>query len=281
MPRRFIRMPYTLTCLLALGVIVLSTCKGSTGPPGLLTSGTVTGKIDVWEDAVSNSQNPVFAASIPAGGFTVTLVGDSTKSVTTGPDGSYAIPDVPAGTYIIEVSKQPDLPIGYGTMKRFNFFVGGGTSNHSGDIGRKAPKPDAVSASVDSVAGTSGANIAGTRVAWSFTPLSQLFSTYVYRISFRSPTIGASVDVVGSGALSDTTIVVGLPPETYNVSVQADIGLRYEDESSGEVVFPARSDETSAPNSVILSRPTVIDLSPKAIAREFPGQRVVPAKIDE
>lgn len=281
MPRCFIRIPYTLTCLLALGVIVLSACKGSTGPTGLLPAGAVSGKIDVWEDAVSNSQNPVFAAVIPAGGFTVTLIGDSTKTVTTGPDGSYTFSNVPAGTYRLETSKSAGSPTGYGTMKRYNFSVGGGTSNHSGDIGRKAPKPDAVSASVDSVAGTSGVNVAGIRVAWSFTPLSQQFTTFAYRISFRSPTIGASVDVVGSGALSDTTIVIGLPPQTYNVSVQADIGFGYLDESNGELVFPARSDETSAPNSVVLSRPTVIDLSPKAIAREFPGQRVVLAKIDE
>ncbi len=269
--------PDFLLYILLLGTIAVSACKGSTGPEGLLTSGSVSGKITVWEDALTNSKNA--PTSIPAGDFTVTLSGDSTRSATTGPDGSFTINDVSAGTYIVETSKNPGSPIGYGTMKRYNFVVGGGNAFHSGDIGRKAPQPTNVSATLDSVAGTSGAMVAGIRVAWDITPPSLQFPTFSYVLTFTSPTVGATVTILGSGALSDTTIVVGLPPQSYSVAVQGDISFGYVDESTGDTVFPTRSDQGIAPTNVILTRPAVIDLSPKAIEREFPGARVVAAQV--
>ena len=129
------------------------------------------------------------------------------------------------------------------------------------------------------MAGISGANIAGIRVAWTIAPPSLQFTTYSYLLTFSSPTIGATVSVLGTGALSDTTIVVGLPPESYSVAVQGDIGFGYIDESTGDTVFPTRSDASIAPTNVVLTRPTVIDLTPKAIAREFPGKRIVAAQV--
>ncbi|MBT5872414.1 MAG: hypothetical protein HOH43_03255 [Candidatus Latescibacteria bacterium] len=265
-------------CLAVFSFMILSACKGSTGPEGLLSPGIVSGKVTVWEDALFNSGNA--PANIPAGGFTVTLSGDSTRSTTTGPDGSYALTDVPAGTYIIETSRQADSPTGYGTMKRYNFVVGGGTAFHSGDIGRNAPQPTSVSSVRDSVAGTSGANIAGIRVAWTIAPPSLQFTTFSYLLTFTSPSVSATVSVLGTGALSDTTIVVGLPPESYAVAVQADIGFGYIDESSGDTVFPTRSAAGFAPTNVVLTRPTVLDISPKSMAREFPNKKVVAAQIN-
>ena len=265
--------------LFGSALVIFTACKGSTGPPGLLSLGSVSGKVTVWEDAFLNSANS--PSSIPAGGFTVKVVGDSTRSATTGPDGSYALSNVPAGTYVIEYSKNPDAANGYGTMKRYNFFVGGGDSFHSSSIGRKGPKPNTVTAALDSVTLTSGGSIAGIRVAWSITPPSAQFPTFAYLMTFQSPSVGATATVVGTGALSDTSIVVGLPAGTYSVSVQGDIGFGYVDESTGTNVFPARSAATTASTNVTLTRPIVVDLSTKKLEKEFPGRRVVLAKLIE
>lgn len=258
-------------------ITALNACKGSTGPPGLVPDGSVAGKVTVWEDAVANSRNA--PALIPAGGFTVTLVGDSTRTATTSPDGSYSIPDVPAGTYIVVTSRDSASAIGYGTMKAYNFFVGGGASFHSTDIGRKAPKPNAVSASVDSVSDGNGGNIPVVKVGWSITPPTLQFTTFFYVFTFQSPTAGtATVTVLGSGALSDTLLVSGLGSGTFNVFVAADQGLGYFDETTGVTVFPTRSAPTAAPNSVTLTRPAPVDLTPEMLSRAFPDKRVAVAK---
>ena len=268
-------------CVLFLGtgLVVFTACKGATGPPGLLSLGSVSGKVPVWEDSFFNSvKSP---SAIPANGFTVSVVGDSTRSTTSGPDGSYAISGVPAGTYVIQYSKNPDAANGYGTMKRYNFFVGGGESFHSNSIGRKGPKPNTVSAALDSVTTGSGGSIPGIRVAWSITPPSAQFPTFAYLMTFQSPTVGATATVFGTGALSDTSIVVGLPPGTYSVAVQGDIGFGYVDETTGSTVFPARSAATFASTNVILTRPIVVDLSAKKLAKEFPGRRIVLARLTD
>ena len=81
------------TGLLGLGLILLVACTGDTGPAGLVNPGTISGKLTVWEDALFNSLNS--PTTIPAGGFTVSLVGgDSTRTATTGPDGSYSISNI-------------------------------------------------------------------------------------------------------------------------------------------------------------------------------------------
>ena len=268
------------TGLLGLGLILLLACTGDTGPAGLVNPGTVSGKLTVWEDALFNSLNS--PTIIPAGGFTLSLVGgDSTRTATTAPDGSYSISNVTAGPYTVEFSRDPFSTTGYGTMKRYNFFVGGGTSFHSGSIGRNAPKPNAVSAGIDSVASTSGAQIAGIRVAWNITPHTTQFTTFSYLMTFQSPGVTATASFQGSGALSDTTIVVGLPTGTYIVSVQSDIGFGYVDEAIGTTVFPTRSTTTTAPLSVSLTKPTIIDLGAKFVAEIFPGKKVVMAHIAE
>jgi len=268
------------TGLLGLGLILLLACTGDTGPAGLVNPGTVSGKLTVWEDALFNSLNS--PTTIPAGGITVSLVGgDSTRTATTAPDGSYSISNVTAGAYTVEFSRDPFSTTGYGTMKRYNFFVGGGTSFHSGSIGRNAPKPNAVSAGIDSVASTSGAQIAGIRVAWNITPHTTQFTTFSYLMTFQSPGVTATASVLGSGALSDTTIVVGLPTGTYIVSVQSDIGFGYVDEAIGTTVFPTRSATTTAPLSVSLTKPIIIDLGTKFVAEIFPGKKVVLAHIAE
>ncbi|MBM3265229.1 MAG: carboxypeptidase regulatory-like domain-containing protein [candidate division Zixibacteria bacterium] len=277
MSARFVR-GFRFVAVLGV-VVVFSACKGSTGPPGLVNKGRVSGKVTVWEDAVFNSSNS--PTSIPAGGFTVTTIGDSTRSTTTGPDGSYVIEDVPGGTYVLEFSKNADSPSGYGTMKRYNLFAGGGDSFHSGSIGRKGPKPNAVSAALDSVSTLSGAKLPGIRVAWTITPAVLQFSTFFYVMTFQSPTVGATTTVIGTGALADTSIVVGLPPGSYSVSVQSDVGFGYVDESDGDTIFPSRSAATIAPSNVVLTRPTIVDLSTKKLEKEFPGRRVVVAKILE
>ena len=100
-------------------------------------------------------------------------------------------------------------------------------------------------------------------------------------MTFQSPSVGATATVVGTGALSDTSIVVGLPAGTYSVSVQGDIGFGYVDESTGTNVFPARSAATTASTNVTLTRPIVVDLSTKKLEKEFPGRRVVLAKLIE
>jgi hypothetical protein len=164
-------------------------------------------------------------------------------------------------------------------MKRYNLFVGGGSSFHSGSIGRKAPKPNAVSAGIDSVASTSGAQVAGIRVGWNITPLTAQFTTFSYLMTFQSPGVTATASVLGSGALTDTTIVVGLPTGTYIVSVQSDIGFGYVDEAIGTTVFPTRSATTTAPLSVSLTKPTIIDLGTKKLTELFLDKRVVLAKI--
>ena len=261
-----------------LGIIMFSGCKGDTGPAGLVFPGTVSGKLIVWEDAFLNSLNS--PTTIGAGGFTISLVGgDSTRTATTGPDGSYSISNINAGTYTVEMSRDAFSTTGYGTMKRYNFFVGGGSSFHSGSIGRKAPKPNSVSASIDSVATTTGAKVAGIRVGWNITPPTTQFTTFSYLMTFQSPSVTATASVQGSGALKDTTIVVGLPTGTYNVAVQSDIGFGYVDESIGSTVFPTRSEPTTAPLSVTLTKPTIIDLSVKNLKKSFLDKRVVLAKI--
>ena len=268
------------TGLLSLGLILLVACTGDTGPAGLVNPGTVSGKLTVWEDAQFNSLNS--PTTIPAGGFTVSLVGgDSTRTANTGPDGSYSISNVTAGAYTVESSRDPFSVAGYGTMKRYNFFVGGGSSFHSGSIGRNAPKPNAVSAGIDSVASTSGAQVAGIRVAWNITPHTTQFTTFSYLMTFQSPGVTATASVQGSGALSDTSIVVGLPAGTYIVSVQSDIGFGYVDEAIGTTVFPTRSATTTAPLSVSLTKPAIIDLGTKFVAEIFPGKKVVLAHIAE
>lgn len=268
------------TGLIVLTLLFMWACKGDTGPAGLVNPGTVSGKLTVWEDALFNSANS--PASIPAGGFTISLVGgDSTRTATTGPDGSYSMSNVSAGTYTIEMSRDPFSTSGYGTMKRYNFFVGGGSSFHSGSIGRKGPVPNSVSASIDSVSGTSGAKVAGIRVGWNITPPTTQFTTFSYLMTFQSPSVTATATVLGSGALNDTTIVVGLPSGSYNVSVQSDIGFGYVDESIGTTVFPARSTASTAPQTVTLTRPTVIDISQKKLDTLFPGKRVIAATITE
>lgn len=166
-------------------------------------------------------------------------------------------------------------------MKRYNFFVGGGSSFHSGSIGRKAPKPNSVSASIDSVATTTGAKVAGIRVGWNITPPTTQFTTFSYLMTFQSPSVTATASVQGSGALNDTTIVVGLPTGTYNVAVQSDIGFGYVDESIGSTVFPTRSEPTTAPLSVTLVKPVIIDLGTKSVSETFPDKKVVLAQIIE
>ncbi|MBI4552166.1 MAG: carboxypeptidase regulatory-like domain-containing protein [Candidatus Latescibacteria bacterium] len=267
---------------MTLCLLALSTCKGPAGPPGLLRNGKVAGQITVWEDAVSNSQNS--PAAIPAGGFTVSVTGDSTKTATTAADGKYELPSVPAGTYIVVTSKDSSSASGYGTMRRYNVVIGGGTSYYSGEIGRKAPKPTPVSAIRDSLATTGGGKIAAIRVAWNIAPVSIQFTTYAFIITFQAPTAGFTLGpFLGSGALSDTTFVIGLPPGQYNVAVQSDIGLSYIDQSTGTEVFPTRSSQTAAPNSVTLTRPVrpVAAIPARALAREFPGKRVLQAVVKD
>jgi hypothetical protein len=63
------------------------------------------------------------------------------------------------------------------------------------------------------------------------------------------------------------------------VSVQSDIGFGYVDEAIGTTVFPTRSATTTAPLSVSLTKPTIIDLGTKKLTELFLDKRVVLAKI--
>lgn len=280
MQRCIVWIPQGLAGLLAVCLAVLGACKGPAGPPGLLKNGRISGQITVWEDALSSSQNT--PTIITAGGFTVAVVGDSTKTATTGQDGRYEIPNAPAGTYIVVTSRDSTSAIGYGTMRRYNFVVGGGPSFHSGDIGRKAPKPTTVSAVVESVAAVSGGKDAAIKVSWSVTPTAAQFASYGYLITLQSASVVATV---GPFLFATTDLIfVGINrPGTYNVSVQTDLGLSYIDQSTGKEVFPTRSSPTVAPTSVTLTRPNrlMASMSPRMLAREFPGKRIYQAVIKE
>jgi hypothetical protein len=63
--------------------------------------------------------------------------------------------------------------------------------------------------------------------------------------------------------------------------VQSDIGFGYVDESIGSTVFPTRSEPTTAPLSVTLVKPVIIDLGTKSVSETFPDKKVVLAQIIE
>jgi hypothetical protein len=208
--------------------------QGPMGPPGLLTPGTVEGKVRLWKDYYNLEEE--------AGGVEISLE-PSLEDLrelpeckdTTEVDGTYSIEDVPAGIYTIVAQKE-----GCGTMKQYNFSVGGGASYFSPDVCRVAEAPASVTAEQGTIE-IGSELIPAIEVSWVPADTALWNRYWIYcspEISFEEATfLGQVVTSSLSGIF-----VYNLSAGEYYFGVCADNGLYYVDETSGEVVFSTVSD---------------------------------------
>jgi len=230
-------------------VLIAAGCtkEGPMGPPGTAGLGTVEGVVTVWEDLELNSKN----STVDPSGVIVQLEG--TKfSATTEMDGSYKIEGIPAGVYTIVAFKDSASAEGYGTVKLFNFFVGGGTSHFSTDIARKTKPPTEVS--VESI-GLEGAP--GVIVSWTSADPNL---SHRYTVWYASD---PNFERKSSAATREGTLAFipsyRLPEgETLYFAVAADNGISYVDEATGEVVTPTTSDLSDPSNGIRIPSGTPI-----------------------
>ncbi len=203
--------------------------QGPMGPPGLLTPGTVEGKVKLWKD--------YYHSEAEAGGVEVCL--EDLEELpecrdTTEVDGTYSFEDVPAGVYTIVARKE-----GYGTMKQYNFSVGGGISYFSPNLYRVAQPPRSVTAEQDTIE-IYGKLTPAIKVSWvpADTTLWNMYWVYYSpEVSFDEATLlGRVLTSRPSGIF-----VYNLPAGDYYFGVCADNGIYYVDETSGEIVFPTMS----------------------------------------
>ncbi|MCD6336367.1 MAG: hypothetical protein J7M27_13765 [Candidatus Latescibacteria bacterium] len=232
--------------LIAILIAAGCTREGPMGPPGTAGLGTVEGVVTVWEDIAWNSKN----SSVDPAGVTVQLEGTE-FSATTDNFGAYKIEAIPAGVYTIMAFKDSASAEGFGTVKQYNFFVGGGTSHFSPDLARKAKPPKDVRAGI-----TVFEEIMYVLVLW--TP-ADAGLTYRYTVWQASDTTFANKTKVGSREGGDRLFVPSytLLPEaregdTVYFAVTADNDISYLDKSAGEIVFPTRSELSLPSNSVIV-----------------------------
>jgi len=211
----------------------------------MLEKGRVEGVVTVWEDYNLSSMN----SSVSAAGVTVALEGTEFYGVTD-ENGHYAIEDVPAGVYVITAFKDSAKSAeegGYGTVKQYNFFVGGGTSYYSPDIGKKAWTPKDVKAEIDTVE-IGGRSVVGIMVSWK--PGNPELS-HIYWV-WKSPLADLGVRELVTRVTNDSVFIYNVAPGSYYFGVQADNDIRYFDEKSGKYVFPTRSPMSSPSNQVIV-----------------------------
>jgi len=227
--------------------------QGPMGPPGLLTPGTVEGKVKLWKD--------YYHSEAEAGGVEVCL--EHLEQLpecrdTTEADGTYSLQDVLAGIYTIVARKE-----GYGTMKQYNFSVGGGVSYFSPNLYRIAQPPRSVTAEQDTIE-IYGKLTQAIRVSWvpADTTLWNMYWVYCSpEVSFDEATLlGRVLSSRPSGIF-----VYNLPVGDYYFGVCADNGIYYVDETSGEIVFPTRSKLVPTRESIAVTGPGAKGEKPKVL----------------
>ena len=216
--------------LIAILIAAGCTREGPMGPPGTAGLGTVEGVVTVWEDIAWNSKN----SSVDPAGVTVQLEGTE-FSATTDNFGAYKIEAIPAGVYTIMAFKDSASAEGFGTVKQYNFFVGGGTSHFSPDLARKAKPPTGIGVETLGLEGEPG-------VIVSWTPYDPNLS-YRYTVWYASDLDFERKSSVASrgGTLAFIPSYMLPEGETVYFAVTADNGISYMDEATGEVVTPTMS----------------------------------------
>lgn len=221
---------WMLSIGLLLAVALSCTKEGPMGPPGTTPPGNLEGKVVVWEDIHLNSGN----ATVDPSGVTVELEGTEFKA-TTEIDGSYRIEDVPAGVYTIVVFKDSSSADGYGTVRKYNVFIGGGTTYYSPKIARKTQPPTNLQTHVLTFGGQPGVVI-----TWD-PPDPNLSYRYIV---WQSP--DASFEHKEQVAAREDNVAF-IPSymlheeETVYFAVMTDNDVTYVDQTTGDEVFPCRS----------------------------------------
>ena len=233
------RIFVSISCLVAVLIAVGCTKEGPMGPPGTAGLGTVEGVATVWEDLELNSKN----ATVDPSGVTIQLEGTE-FSATTDVAGSYKIEGVPAGVYTIVAFKDSASAEGYGTVKRYNFFVGGGISHFSPDIARKTKPPTNVRAESIGLEGQPG-----VLVFWD--PANPNLS-YRYTVWYSSdPDLEPKTSATTrDGSLAFIPSYMLPEGETLYFGVTADNGISYIDQTTGEEVAPTTSALSEPSNEV-------------------------------
>ncbi len=212
--------------------------QGPMGPPGLLTPGTVKGTVRLWKD--------YYYLEEEAGGVEISLGGLPECKDTTDTDGMYSLEDVPAGVYTVVAQKED-----CGTMKRYNFSVGGDTSYFSPDLCRVAQPPLNVAARQDTIE-IGSELIPAIEISWvpaDTTLWNRYWIYYSTEISFEDATfVGQVVTSNPSGIF-----IYSLSAGEYYFGICADNGLYYVNETSGDFVFPTVSDLVRTAESILVT----------------------------
>ena len=206
--------------------------------------GTVEGVITAWEDLSWNSKN----SSVDPAGVTVVLEGTE-FSATTDDFGAYKIEAIPAGVYVITAFKDSASAEGYGTVKQYNFGIGGGLSHFSPNIARKTKPPGNVEAVTYIFDGEPGIAVfwepADPGLSHRYTVWQSPDSSFVKKE--RAATWEGGGESVGVFVSSQ-----GLPAgETVYFALTAENDVSYINGSTGEEVFPTSS-ELSEPSDGIV-----------------------------
>lgn len=223
--------------------------EGPTGPPGTVTPGTLQGVVEVWEDYQYSSHN----STVDPSGVTVSLEGTPYSGVT-GTDGSYRIENIPGGVYTVLVHKDSASVDGYGTMKYFNFFIGGGTSYLSPAIGRKAKPPLYVKAELDTV-DIGGSVEPGILLTWEPAVTNLISKEYTIWVS-DTPNFDRNSGARNIAPVSGTStsfFLYNIPSGKYYFALRTDNGFGYFDERTGEVVYPTMSGFSNVTDRVVIS----------------------------
>ena len=200
----------------------------------------VAGAITSWDDVYAHSADPsgVTVVLETTDIWSETLDMEETEyRATTNEGGLYFIADVPVGLYSITASKE-----GYGTVRRYNLFVGRGVSYFSADIARKADAPVNVQADSTTLEGQSG-----IRVSWDAPDSGR----HHYFVWCAADTSSGEAMVLGNTSGSSVFVLYeGLPEGTRYFGVASDNDISYLDEKTGQFVFPTRSETKWASNAV-------------------------------
>lgn len=210
--------------------------EGPMGPPGTVGLGTIEGKIRLWKD--------YYQRNTDHSGVVIRLEKTEYRD-TTGVDGSYRIENVPAGVYTIAASKE-----GYGTMKEYNFTVGGGVSYFSPDLARIALAPEDVKATYDTIE-VYGETTPAVRLSWSpaDTTLTNLYWIYYSEDqAFRESMLVTRVLAQKPSRI----YIYGLEQGVYYFGIRADNGVGYIDETSGVPIYPTMSALSRAAEPIVI-----------------------------